>query len=109
MKLTRKNNGTGATKFPKFTTIGDTVKGSFVSYEEGVKGKFGLENQLVLETSDGSVMINCSANLSQIIGDNKEELEGKVLTIKYVEDKDIGKASPMKMFDVDADDADPFP
>ncbi len=106
MKLedkTQNANGNTSTKYPKFKAIGDQVQGKFISFEESVKGKFGLEDQLILDTENGEVMINCPAHLARLIKSNLSEFSAgrSVLTIKYEKDKDIGKASPMKMFDVD--------
>lgn len=98
-----------SSKFPKFKEIGDTIVGNFVSFEESVKGKFGLEDQLILDGENGQVMINCPAHLARVIKSNLESIkDGDKLTVKYVSDKDIGKASPMKMFDVDVEEGHPF-
>ena len=105
MKLEDKTKTDGqSSKYPKFKAIGDTISGRFVSFQESVKGKFGLEDQLILNTEHGEVMINCPAHLARIIKSNAAELDDRCeLTIKYESDKDIGKASPMKWFDVDVD------
>lgn len=108
--LTQNTNG-DQSKFPKFRAIGDTVQGDFVSFEEGVKGKYGLEDQLVVENDNGSMMISCPAHLSRVVKSNIEKgniKEGATLTIKFANEKDIGKASKMKVFEVDVEEQPPF-
>ncbi|HXN30547.1 MAG TPA: hypothetical protein VN894_01750 [Polyangiaceae bacterium] len=95
-------------KYPKFKKIGDTVVGKFASFTESVRGKFGLEDQLILTTDHGDVMVGCTSHLARVIKSNLDELDERcTLTIKYVSDKDIGKASPMKVFEIDVE-KDPF-
>ena len=106
MKLESKSQG--KFKFFKFAAIGDTVVGKFLQFDVGVPGKFGDETNLILETEDGAVSVKCTADLANKIGDNLEAIQGKYLTIRYAADKNVGKASPMKVYDVDAEDAAPF-
>ena len=91
-------------KYIKFQTIGDKVRGLFVSYEENVAGTFGPENVLMLKTKDGEVKVSCkgNSNLARKLGANVDKIVGKVLEITYVSDLKIaGRPQPMKVFDVD--------
>jgi hypothetical protein len=93
-------------KYVKFTTIGDTVRGLFVRYEENIAGTFGPENNLTLKIKDGSeAVINCKSDLARKIGANVDKIVGRVLEITYVSDlKIVGRPQPMKIFDVDVSD-----
>ena len=106
MKLERKSQSTS--KFFKFAKIGDTIVGKFLSFTEDEPGKFGPETNLVLETENGPVQVKCTNDLESKIRDNLESVQGMYLTIRYAEDKNIGKASPMKVYDIDSTEESPF-
>ena len=90
-------------KYVKFTEIGDSITGLFVSYEENVPGTFGPETKLTLKLRNGDEkIVPCKTDLKSKLGANKEKIVGKVLTITFVEKKPIpGKPQPMKVFDID--------
>lgn len=91
-----------ASRYVKFTSIGDKVRGLFISYEENQPGNFGPENILTLRTKEGEVLVNCKSDLARKLGGNVEKIVGKVLEITYTEDRPIkGRPQPMKVFDVD--------
>lgn len=48
--------------FPKLKTIGDTVTGIFISYQENVPSKFGPENLLTLRGDDGKLVIRATTS-----------------------------------------------
>jgi hypothetical protein len=100
MKLTSSSTGS----FVKFREPGEVVKGRFVSFETGVDGKFGKEDVLKLETADGTTTVKCPAQLSKILSENFDVLEGKVLKIEYTGNRSISGGRTLKTFDVDAEE-----
>ena len=98
---------TSSGSFFKFQHIGDSIEGLYVSFASGVSGKFGPEDQLILEANGVNTMVRCSKALSRTISDNLKKLPGKVLTITYVSDKPTNKGNPMKVFKVEANDPKP--
>ena len=94
-------------QFFKFDTIGQVLRGRFVSYTIDKQGNFGPKDELVLRTKTGLVIHDCSAALKRILREHEEKLPGKILTITFTEEKDIGKGNPMKVFEVDLDDSPP--
>jgi hypothetical protein len=105
-KLESKNQGNS--KFFKFQKVGDVVVGKFLSFDQDVPGKFGPETNLILETEHGAVSVKCTADLEAKIKDNLDACEGMYLTIRYDSDKNVGKASPMKVYDVETSTEAPF-
>jgi hypothetical protein len=94
-------------QFFKFDTIGQVLHGRFVSYTIDKPGNFGPKDELVLRTKTGLVIHDCSAALKRILREHEDKLPGKILKITFTEEKDIGKGNPMKVFDVELDDAPP--
>lgn len=91
--------------FFKFDGIGDNITGTFVSYTEGIPGKYGPESHLVLEREDGTqICIRCSVNLARQISENVPAIKGKSLRIELSGERPTAKGSPMKLFSVDVDE-----
>jgi hypothetical protein len=104
MKLTDKTPSDGSDlKYVKFDAIGDYVTGLYLRSEQ-TQGKFGPRLEVTLKTRDGEKIVTCSKHLERVITSNLEDIKGKVLTITYTSEKDIGKGNPMKVFDVDVRD-----
>jgi hypothetical protein len=106
MKLTSSK----AEEYPKFQTVGDTVKGDFLSYERAVIGKFGPENLLTLRGEHAQrIVVRATTTLASILDENATQLEGKHMTIKLVALRPTNKGSPMKIYDVEIDSNEPPP
>jgi hypothetical protein len=106
MKLTSSK----AEEYFKFQNIGDTVKGDYLSYERGVRGKFGLENILTLRGERGQrVIVRATTTLASILDENEPLLQGKHMTIKLVALRPTDKGSDMKIYDCEIDDNEPPP
>jgi hypothetical protein len=100
MKLTTST----ASAYPKFTTIGDSYTGKFVSYEQGVEGKFGPENILILDSPTGELSIRCPAILARTLAENARHLTpGVKVTVTYVADIPTNKGKPAKKIEVDVE------
>lgn len=96
-------------QFFKFNAIGEVLRGRFVSYTIDRPGNFGPKDELVLKTKNGLMIHDCSAALKRILREHEDKLPGKILTITFTEEKDVGKGNPMKVFEVDLDDSPPPP
>jgi hypothetical protein len=91
----------GQKTYPKFHAPGDSVKGAFVSYTEGVAGKFGPENTLILKDGDEQC-IRCPSSLSKTLKVNAAALKpGVWLTITFTKTVPTTKGNPAKIFDVE--------
>jgi hypothetical protein len=91
----------------KFNAIGDRLAGVFVSATT-VDGQFGPRREYVFKTKDaGTVTLTPSTDLARKL-EKAGLAPGAKVIATYTADKDIGKASPMKMFkvlvDVGSDD-----
>ena len=101
MKLQSKTSS----QFPKFETVGDKVHGPFVSYKDNEPGRFGMEQILTLGSPRGDVTVRCPSVLAGLLKDNLEHLTpGRLVTVTFSAEKEIGKPSPLKMFDVEVGD-----
>jgi hypothetical protein len=90
--------------FVKFTDIGDSVEGTFVSFEENVPSKFGDETQLLLKGADGPKMVRCTTKLASIIKDNiKLFVKGANVKITFTSEVPTTKGNPMKDYEVDVE------
>ena len=94
-------------QFFKFDTIGTNLRGRFVSFTIDKPGNYGPKDQLVLRTKAGLIMHDCSAALSRILREHEDKLPGKILSITFTGERDIGKGNPMKVFDVELEDGPP--
>jgi len=102
MKLQSKSSD----RYPKFVAVGDRVAGKIVSFADDVPGRFGPETLLTIRSSEaGEQIVRCSTTLGQTLRENVGELTvGRGITIELADLKEIGKSSPLKLFDVELDD-----
>ena len=91
----------GGKAYPKFNAIGDTAQGTFVSFTEGMPGKFGPENVLLLLDGDEQ-QIRCPASLTKTIKANIAEFKpGVLVKITFTKSVPTTKGNPAKIFDVE--------
>ena len=93
----------GQTRYPKFTNVGDSVRGRFVRFQEAVPGKFGPENTLTLEDGD-ELQVRCPASLAKTLKNNLSVLQpGVMVMVTFVKSVPTNKGNPAKIFDVEVD------
>lgn len=106
--------GEGGGAFIKFNEFGQATVGIFTGYIEQ-DGKFGPQTVLNFNGVDGSEPFSLNAN-PDLKRKMKKLVPGNLVRVEYVDDLDVGKESPMKVFKVQqapaptkrADDGVPF-
>ena len=102
--MAKLSQGGGDFTYPKFKQPGDNVRGTFVSFTEGVKGTFGVESVLILTGEDGkAISVRCPATLAKAIRENPAQcVPGAFMDIKMSGTKPSRNfPQPMKLFDID--------
>lgn len=88
-------------KFVNLKNVGETLKGIFMSLAEST-GQFGGTNYTFNTSKDGVVTITAKTMLLKHL-QRADPKPGYGVIIKLSGEKDIGKESPLKLFEVQVD------
>lgn len=112
IELTEEEQAAGNTNFHKFDQPGDKFSGVFVSVSEE-DGKYGKRKNYKFKTRNAEGAIIEAVITPPTDLDRKmrkvQWKPGYRVKITYTHNQDIGKESPMKVFDLEVDDAPPAP
>ncbi len=90
----------------RFTGFGQKVVGTYVKRRER-EGRFGRE--IVADIRDEGGDIKAVVLTQDLIAKMAKVSIGSMVRITYVQDLDVGQRSPMRIFDVEAAEADNEP
>lgn len=78
----------------KAENIGDTIEGV---YTDNFEGKYGKQ-PIILDSEKNKMVLPTAKQLTSLMSECKI---GDYVRVTYTEDKEVGKASPLKIFTVE--------